>query len=282
VYLVFWGREWSDTFTTADANGSYSSTAAQRYIELFVDGLGGSTLAGVQTQYCDGVASGSVSCPRGSGRVGNPRSLLRGVWVDPSPLPAEQGNGGVVATSSGDPVGDEATAAASHFGFDADGVYVVLTPTGHFLYSYYGSGYCAFHESVALGDGRTVNAAFVPYVMDKGSSCGGYSVYTAPDAFGHGYFDGYSVVTVHEIAETETDPVRSGLAAPLDNGGWFDNAQGEEDGDRCTWLDRAVALRSGSFAVQALWSNEANAGSGGCALSRGRGPSPAPQLVSLP
>jgi len=61
----------------------------------------------------------------------------------------------------------------------------------------------------------------------------------ADDAFGHGYFDGYSIVAGHEYAEAVTDP---GNQNGTQNG-WND-AQTSENGDK--WrLDRAAEHHPG-------------------------------------
>jgi hypothetical protein len=65
----------------------------------------------------------------------------------------------------------------------------------------------------------------------------------------------------HELAETMTNP--------LDNG-WYD-ANGNEIGDKCAWTGLADTTTSaGSFAVQPLWSNQAN----GCVLAQQPPPGP--------
>ena len=52
VYLIYWGTEWANGFTTADTNGKlYSSKTLQNYLNTFMANLGGSPWAAVQTQY---------------------------------------------------------------------------------------------------------------------------------------------------------------------------------------------------------------------------------------
>ena len=58
----------------------------------------------------------------------------------------------------------------------------------------------------------------------------------------------------HEYGETVTDP--------FPNSGWRDlnDASGGENGDKCAWTNIAdVAFSTGSYAMQPLWSNSANA-----------------------
>ena len=60
VYLIYWGTEWANGFTTQDTDGrSYSSKTLQNYLNTFMANLGGSPWAAVQTQYCRNVPAGN-------------------------------------------------------------------------------------------------------------------------------------------------------------------------------------------------------------------------------
>jgi hypothetical protein len=66
-------------------------------------------------------------------------------------------------------------------------------------------------------------------------------------------------------------------------GGWYDTADANENGDKCAWVGENLRTGQGppepiygalgdiqgnagtTFAVQSLWSNQANAGTGYCA-----------------
>src|SRR5437763_6348008 len=53
VYLVWWGPQWKQGFTTPDTDGKlYSSKTLQTYLASFFQNVGGSAWANVQTQYC--------------------------------------------------------------------------------------------------------------------------------------------------------------------------------------------------------------------------------------
>src|SRR6476661_7556936 len=113
VYLVFWGSQWGTPGTDANGyttlSGDPSGTAAK--LQGFFKGLGtnNETWSGVMTQYCEGVASGSTSCPAGSAHVAYPTGgALAGVWVDTSVASPAQ--------ATGTQLGAEANAAAAHFG----------------------------------------------------------------------------------------------------------------------------------------------------------------------
>src|SRR5579862_3434405 len=77
VYLVFWGSQWGTEGTNSAGNVTFTgdpSGMAPDY-EAFMKGLGtgSETWSGVMTQYCEGVATGSSSCPSGNtSHVGYP------------------------------------------------------------------------------------------------------------------------------------------------------------------------------------------------------------------
>lgn len=88
------------------------------------------------------------------------------------------------------------------------------------------------------------------------------SVNVVSDSFGHGVFDGYSIVVGHEYAEAITDP--DNFAGVQD--GWNDD-QTNEIGDKCAWTDLGNVSMNGhtSFAIQPLWSNRSfDANGQGC------------------
>src|SRR4029077_7980139 len=95
--LVFYGSQWGSPST--DSNGdltlSGDPSGVAPYLQEFMKGVGtGNELwSGVMTQYCDGVAVGSQSCPASNAEhVAYPAGgALAGVWADesaPSPQTA--------------------------------------------------------------------------------------------------------------------------------------------------------------------------------------------------
>src|SRR5437868_8195360 len=53
TYLIFWGPDWANGFTTTDNNGLvFSSQQLQSYITSFLSNLGGTSWAGMQTESC--------------------------------------------------------------------------------------------------------------------------------------------------------------------------------------------------------------------------------------
>jgi hypothetical protein len=273
VYLVWWGAQWASGFKTADTNGTlYSSKTLQSYLQSFFANVGGSPWAGVQTQYCRGTLAGSTSCVGGTGFVTNPKRQLKGVWTDPTPVPADIITLGLAENLVNDPIAMEAQRAAAHFNYDPQATYIILTPP-----STIGTGqpvYCGYHTQTTsidgIGNPFRIQYSFIPYLNTNWpglgtSGCGMHNVNATSDAFGNGIFDGYSIVTGHEYAEAVTDP--DNFASVQD--GWND-AQGSENGDKCAWTNtQNIALGGHQFAVQPMWSNEAfDAGKDGCAVSR--------------
>src|SRR5579864_5563657 len=80
TYLIFWGPDWANGFTTTDAHGSvYTSQQLQNYVTSFLTNLGGTSWAAIQTEYCNNVPAGTTSCGAvgGGNYVTNPRKQLK-------------------------------------------------------------------------------------------------------------------------------------------------------------------------------------------------------------
>src|SRR5246127_2811528 len=121
VYLVFWGPDWGNGFTTADANGSvYTSQQLQTYVTSFLTNLGGTSWAAIQDEYCNNVPAGTTSCAAvgGGNYVANPRKQLKGVWTDTTPVPSDIVTLGLAENLSDDPLAMEAMRASAHFNYD--------------------------------------------------------------------------------------------------------------------------------------------------------------------
>ncbi|HEY2542475.1 MAG TPA: hypothetical protein VGH92_05430 [Gaiellaceae bacterium] len=273
VYLIWWGTQWSQGFTTADTDGKlYSSKTLQAYLKSFYSDVGGSGWANIQTQYCNGALPGSTSCVGGTGYVTNPTHQLKGVWTDPTPVPDDIVTLGLAENLVDDPIAQEAMRASAHFGYDPQATYIILTPpstiaTGQPVY-------CGYHTQTTsvdgLGNPYRLQYAFIPWLNTNWpglgtGGCGMHNVNATSNAFGNGVFDGWSIVTGHEYAEAVTDPDNF----LSDQDGWND-VQGSENGDKCAWLDtQNISLGGHAFAVQPLWSNEAYDATGnGCVVTR--------------
>ncbi|GAC1526301.1 MAG: hypothetical protein NVS2B6_13760 [Thermoleophilaceae bacterium] len=285
VYVVFWGSQWGTQSTDAQGYVALSGDPggfAPR-LQAFLKGLGSNNelWSGVMTQYCEGIASGSQTCPAGSAYVGVPPAtgVLAGVFVDDSsPSPS---------AASGHDLAAEALRAVAHFGKSAgtsrNAQYVVVSPPGANPDNYKDpiSGFCAWHDHTAdstlSGGGAATTVANavaftnLPYLTDRGGTCGASFVNSGPA----GALDGVTIVEGHEYAETITDQFPSG--------GWTD-ATGNENGDKCIWKSPGtaggsfnLALATGTFAVQTTWSNDAGACQGSHPIAR---PPAAPAAVT--
>jgi serine protease len=246
VYISYWGPEWATGFTT----GSYSSDAAKAYVETFFGNVGGSSWIQTDNEYCMNVPSGTTDCSKVSGAVNiaNPGSQLQAVWNDPTPVPSKPTQSEIAAA---------AVRVQQHFNpagpADPNATFMVFTPTAKSM-SGFGTQWCAWHSSTTTANGK-IAYAYIPYMPDAGASCG-MNFRNANDAFGHGYFDGFSIVAGHEYEEAKSDPFPSS--------GWLDRF-GYENADKCAWNSASgnISLTGGSFAVQPLWSNT----KGGCTLT---------------
>jgi len=252
VFLDFWGAEWTNGTTDA---GGFTGATAQTYIQTFLHDIAGSAWFGSQTQYCDSTTPGATTCAANLPHVGTTSPNIN-VWNNTSttPIPTDLG------------IFNEADAAAAHFGLQnvVNATVIVLTPTNQSYFQSGNIGFCGYHSFTD----RTVYA-YIPWMPDApngGASCATNNVNPTNDAFGHGHFDGYSIVLGHEVAEAATDPLPGAVfqGDPNPTFGWLDT-DGFETADKCealtTFPATNVALGATAndrFAVQALWSNSTN------------------------
>jgi serine protease len=242
VYLIYWGSQWNSNDPSGEASIQQS----------FFNHVGGSSWNNSVTQYCQGVATGTVTCGTSGTHATNPSGVLAGVWYDNSAAAPSH------PTQS--QLGAEAVKAAAHFGNTNSTVnktvqYVVNTSTGHSMRGF-GTQWCAWHSSTSSSYG---NIAYtnMPYITDAGASCGA-------NFNGLGSKAGITIVGGHEFGETESDI--------FPNGGWLDSG-GAENGDKCAWISSGqgasanVTMNGATFPVQSLWSNAFNSNTGGCVLS---------------
>jgi len=242
IYLVFWGSQWNNNDPSGEAG----------ILESFYGGAGGSSWLNSVTQYCQGVASGTVFCNGAGTAAGNPKGIFAGYWYDNATKAPSKPRQSQIAA--------EAVRAAEHFGnataaSNASVQYVIATATGNNSNGFK-TQYCAYHSSTSSTVG---NVAYtnLPYITDAGASCGANFNGLGPDA-------GITIVSGHEMAETISDQ--------FPNGGWLDSG-GAENGDKCAWISSGqgasanTTLSTGTFPVQSLWSNAFNSSSGGCVLT---------------
>jgi serine protease len=264
VYVIFWGSQWQSGQPAGDPMGMSAR------VQAMFQGIGtnSETWSGVMTQYCEGIAAGSTTCPTGAAHVGYPTGgALAGVWFDAS---------AAAPTNATDhQIGVEAVNGAAHFGnttaaSNRSAQYFVVSPTGTHPGGFGPTGnFCAWHDwngDTTLNGGAVTSnygdIAFtnLPYVTDLGASCGQNYV----NAGSAGTLDGVTIVGGHEYAETITDQNPAG--------GWID-AAGYENADKCAWVGTAatvgtggaadIAFSTGSFAMQGTYANDAS----GCETS---------------
>ena len=266
VYVVLWGSQWGSESTNGQGYQTFSGDP-QRIapdLQAFFTGLGtgAETWSSVMTQYCQGVPAGAQSCPSNVAHVAYPTGgALAGVWEDSGSAAPTQATANQIAA--------EAVAAAEHFGNTTAAAnrnvqYFIVSPTGADPNRWMESSFCAWHSSTIGLDstpwGSPIAFTNMPYVLDKGGSCGENAVNLGTA----GVDDGVTIVGGHEYAETITDQF------PL--GGWVDSGGGE-NGDKCAWITygqgalQNLSLTTGLFAVQSTWANDF-AGGGGCEISQ--------------
>jgi serine protease len=269
----------------------------------FVHQMGGTSWAGVSTQYFQSAGGGEE-------HITNPTNVLAGIWVD------DRNPANLAGTSAENPPGPgntytdlaaEAARAVKHFGVTdlADANFVIAQPPKFSDPNALESGYCAFHDYTQPGlehgwyNGIKPNIAYtnMPYVLaidsepiggegEKVNDCGENAVNSGPA----GKLDGESIVLGHEIEETITDPGAEDIlgsgTSTTNLGGWYDTVDANENGDKCAWVGEPLVggipgepnvlpipgamgditgNQGTTFAVQSLWSNEAAAGTGFCA-----------------
>ncbi|HEX8712793.1 MAG TPA: hypothetical protein VF730_13030 [Terracidiphilus sp.] len=241
VYLVLWGSQWA-----SDPSGEAT------ILENFFDDVGGSSWLNSVTQYCQGVASGTIFCKGAGSPAGNQTGIFVSYWYDNATAAPTHPTQSQLAA--------EAVRAAQQFGnttaaSNASVQYVIATAHNNNA-SGFGTQYCAWHSSTSSTVG-TVAYTNLPYITDAGASCGANFNGLGPNA-------GITIVEGHELAETITDQFPST--------GWLDS-NGAENGDKCAWISSGqgasanVTLSSNTYPVQSLWSNAFNSNAGGCVLS---------------
>ena len=131
IYLVFWGSQWN--------NGDPSGEAST--LESFYAALSGSSWSATDTQYCEGVASGTIFC-NGKGTAAGNSPMYVSFWYDNASLAPTHPKQSQIAA--------EAVRAAGYFGntsasVNANVQYVIATATGNNS-SGFGKQYCAWHS----------------------------------------------------------------------------------------------------------------------------------------
>jgi hypothetical protein len=158
--------------------------------------------------------------------------------------------------------------SAGDFPSDTQGLYFVLTDAKTKLGGFCTS-YCGWHTNGSIG-GQNIKYSFVGNPATQcPRSCSVQS--TSPN--GNAGADGMASVIMHELEEAATDPDVSGTGGL--KYGWWDDATGMENGDKCAWtFGTTYTTGNGSMAnmklgardylIQQNWVNDAG---GYCAVS---------------
>jgi serine protease len=248
VYIVYWGSQWG-TGSTVTSDPSGEAALQQSFFQQAYGA--GDTFFTSQTQYCQGVASGTTQCNGAGTPVGHPGAgPLAGTWLDSSAKAPSRPSDAQLAA--------EAVKAAAHFGVSGDNIQIIVDSPHGVVPSGFKTQYCAWHDVTTNSSGANVPYTNMPYITDAGSGCGANFV-TATNGV-NGADEGITIVGGHEYAETLTDPEAGN--------GWLDST-GYETGDKCAWISSGqgastvIALNGSYFAVQSLWSNNYG-GAGNC------------------
>jgi serine protease len=272
---------------------------AGKYMADFVHQMGHTDWANVSTQYFESTSSGNRFISNdGNVLAGiwvDDTNSITGLPKTTATAPAGPKNTYYDLAA-------EAERAIAHFGITnlIGSNIIIAQPPAYTDPNAINDGYCAFHDytdkrvpasSYYRGPAITQRIAYtnMPYALAINSGgvnvCGENAVNTDPA----GKLDGFSIVLGHEIEETITDPgaediVSTGPTGTQTNeGGWYDAVDANENGDKCAWVGENLITGQGPpepifgalgnmtgnagerFAVQSLWSNAANGGTGYCA-----------------
>ena len=195
VYLIFWGyKKYGDPDKVAPL------------LEAYFKSVGGSGHDNIYTQYYDVVGSKTNYITNFKGQLG-------GVWFDNrNPEPPEPTDAQIA---------DESLRGVSHFGYDANGSYIVATPHGRNSQGF-GTTNCGYHSSV-YDSANLVAYTYLPYVPEAGAECG--ADYIAPPKDESGKDEGVTIIGggLYGASITDADP---GTA-------WYNVEYGEIT--ECTW-----------------------------------------------
>lgn len=224
VYLILWGyKKYGDPDKVAPL--------LKEYLKV----MGGSRHDNIYTQYyqeINGIGTTTY--------VTNAKNQLAGVWDDETDAVPESPTDIQVAA--------ESFAGVQHFGYDANGSYVVATPIGHHTYGF-GTKWCSYHSD-AFDNGQVVSYTNLPYMPEAGVICGSNEIKAPKDE--SSVDEGVTIVEGHEYGESITDPIVFK--------GWYNydihgGLQGEI-GDACAWTDIANdTFGNKSYTMQPMYSN---------------------------
>ncbi len=222
TYLILWGYK---TYGDPDK--------VAKLLKAYLKVEGGSGHNNIYTQYYEVVGSKTIY-------ITNPKKQDGGVWDDETDAVPQYPTDAQVAT--------ESLAGVKHFGYNANGSYIVATPNGRNSQGF-GSQWCAYHSDTFSGN-DLVSYTNLPYMPNAGANCGANFYNPAPKDE-TSTDEGVTIVEGHEYGESITDP-NPGT-------GWYNFSYGEI-GDICAWNGIAnETFGKKSYTMQPMWSN-ANGG----------------------
>ena len=204
--------------------GNWGSDSAKTIIPTFITNLSDSPRFNTNKTYSDinGVAL--------TGKIN-----LRGEYSYPTTTLGTSLSDANIATLASGSLGQGSIPAT----LDPNGIYFVLTAVDITETSGFLSAYCGWHDSTNMGNPNPVpesqNMKY-SFVGNAGTNSGCIAQTTSSPNNNPGA-DGMLSVITHELEEAITDP---------DGTGWWDNATGMENSDKCawTWGTRTTATSS--------------------------------------
>jgi hypothetical protein len=174
-YLIFWDyAKYGDPYKIEPLLQSYTQS------------MGGSSHNNIETQYYETSGTKDVY-------ITNPSDQYGGSWDYTKPIPTSPTDAQIAAVS---------LKAVAHFGYDPNGVYVVMTAHKH-SEAGFGSHWCSYHSDTYY-DKKPVPYANLPYMPDAGTSCGAKII--SPPSDESGMDEGMTIFAGHEYGESITDP----------------------------------------------------------------------------
>ena len=175
-YLIFWGyKKYGDP------------DKLQPLLESYTQSMGGSSHNNIETQYYQTIDGKTTY-------IANPSNQYGGSWLDNAPIPKSPSDPDVAA---------QALKGVAHFGYNANGVYVVMTAHGH-SEADFGTNWCSYHSNTYYGK-KLVPYANLPYMPDApAGKCGANSIQPPSDE--SGIDEGMTIFAGHEYGESITDP----------------------------------------------------------------------------
>ncbi|MGA8099333.1 MAG: hypothetical protein WB810_11825 [Candidatus Cybelea sp.] len=173
-------------FTFWDFNKKSDPDKIEPLVLEYAKVMGGSDHNNIEVQYYQGTKKQKTY-------ITNPSKQFGGSWNDNSAVPKKPSDAQIAA---------ESLKAVGHFGYDPNGVYLVVTPHKHSEVDF-GSKWCAYHSS-AYYQKNPIPYAYLPYIPDAGSNCG--SDIVTPPSDESGKNEGVTIMAGHEFGETITDP----------------------------------------------------------------------------